>query len=218
MTRQTEIEITAYDWVPEMAQGKVKDMRVRWALNEIGLPYRVRLVVGAGNDKSAEHLAEQPFGQVPIYIEGDISLFETGAILLHIGDKDERLLPRDEIGRARAIGWMFAALNSVEPYAQVLSIVGRTASGKDWQEEAEDAVRPLLIKRLAQLSSALGERHWLEDRFTLGDLLMMDVLRTITEPDLVSVHPNLAAYVARGEARPAFQRALAAHMEVFADA
>jgi glutathione S-transferase len=215
MTKDADIEITAFDWVPEIAQGKVKDMRVRWALDEIGLPYGVRLVGGAGSDKSAEHLAEQPFGQVPVYKEGDLTLFESGAILLHVGEKDERLLPGDEIGRARAIGWMFAALNSVEPYAQVLSIVGRTAEGKDWQDEAKDAVRPYLIKRLVQLSSALDDREWLEGRFTLGDLLMIDVLRTIAEPDLVSAHSNLAAYVARGQSRPAFQSALTAHMAVF---
>ena len=215
MSDKPDIEITAFDWVPEMAQGKVKDMRVRWALGEIDLPYRQRLVSGAGSDKSAEYLAEQPFGQVPVYKEGGLTLFESGAILLHIGEKDERLLPRDSDARARAIGWMFAALNSIEPYAQVLAVVSRTAEGKDWQGAAKDAVRPLIAKRLAQLSSALGNRPWLEDRFTIGDLMMIDVLRTISEPELVAEHSNLSAYVESGTSRPAFKAAMAAQLAAY---
>jgi glutathione S-transferase len=209
------IEVTAYDWVPAMAQGRVKDLRVRWALEEIGLPYRVRLVGGAGAEKSPEHLADQPFGQVPIYREDGLTLFESGAILIQIGEKDERLLPRDPAGRARAIGWAFAALNSIEPFLGTLTLLRFFAEGKPWQEEAKTAVRPLAVMRLAQLATALGDRDWLEDRFTIGDLLMVDVLRNVPEPGLLAAHPNLAACVERGTARPAFKTALTAQMAVF---
>ena len=209
------IEVTAYDWVPEMAQGRVKDLRVRWALEEIGLPYRVRLVGGAGAEKSPEHLADQPFGQVPVYREDGLTLFESGAILIQIGEKDERLLPRDPAGRARAIGWAFAALNSIEPFLGTLTLLRFFAEGKPWQEEAKAAVRPLAVMRLAQLATALGDRDWLEDRFTIGDLLMVDVLRNVPEPGLLAAHPNLAAYVERGTARPAFKTAFTAQMAVF---
>lgn len=209
------IEVTAYDWVPEMAQGYVKDLRVRWALEEIGLPYRVRLVGGAGAEKSPEHLADQPFGQVPVYREDGLTLFESGAILIQIGETDERLLPRDAAGRARAIGWAFAALNSIEPFLGTLTLLRFCAEGKPWQDEAKAAVRPLAVMRLAQLATALGDREWLEDRFTIGDLLMVDVLRSVPEPDLLAAHANLAAYVERGTARPAFRAAWAAQLAVF---
>jgi len=209
------IEVTAYRWVPEMARGFVKDMRLRWALEEIGLPYRVRLVGGAGGDKSSEHLADQPFGQVPVLREGDLTLFESGAILVHLGDKDERLLPRDRVARARAIGWVFAALNSVEPFLQSLLLVRFGGTGQDWQARAMDAVRPYAEKRLGQLAAALGPRDWLADRFSIGDLVMADVLRAAPEPELVAVHPNLAAFVERATARPAFRAAMAAQLADF---
>ena len=212
------IEITAFKWVPKMGRGRVKDMRVRWALEEIGRPYRVRLVGGAGGEKSRQHMADQQFGQVPVYKEGGLTLFESGAILIHIGEKDERLLPRDPDARARAIGWAFAALNSVEPFAQTLFFMGFLADGKDWQGEAKDLARPFLTMRLAQLSQRLGEREWLEDRFTIGDLLMIDVLRAGTPPELIAPHPNLVAYVERGKSRPAFNAALAAQLANFAEA
>ncbi|QMW23025.1 glutathione S-transferase family protein [Sandaracinobacteroides saxicola] len=215
-----DIEVTAYGWVPDMARGRVKDCRIRWALEEIGLPYRVRLVGGAGGGggvKSPEHLADQPFGQVPVYKEGGLTLFESGAILLHIGAKDARLLPREDGARARAIGWAFAALNSIEPFAQMLFVMGWLADGKPWQDEAGDLVRPFLETRLAQLSVALGGREWLDGRFTIGDLLMVDVLRAQAPPALVAAHPNLADYVARGTARPAFRAAHAAQLADFRD-
>lgn len=210
------IEITAYEWVPPLAVGRVRDMRVRWALEEIGVPYREKLVGGAGGTKSADHLAEQPFGQVPVYKEAGLTLFESGAILIHIGEKDERLLPRDPTGRARAIGWAIAALNSVETMTQMLFVVGFVGAGQDWQGAAKAAVRPFAEKRLAQLSTELGDREWLENRFTIGDLLMIDVLRVIGDPSLLARHPNLLAYVERGTARPAFQAALAAQLAAFA--
>ncbi len=210
-----EIEVTAYKWVPDMARGRVKDMRARWALEEIGLPYRVRLVGGAGDKKSPELMTDQPFGQVPVYKEGGLTLFESGAILIHIGEKDERLLPRDPEARAQAICWAFAALNSVEPFAQTLFFMGLLADGKDWQGEAQDLARPILEMRLAQLAQRLGDNEWLERCFTIGDLLMIDVLRAATPPELIAPHPNLAAYVERGTARPAFKAALAAQLADF---
>jgi glutathione S-transferase len=209
------IEVTAYEWVPPMVHGKVKDMRVRWALEEIGLAYRERLFGGAGGEKVPEHFTVQPFGQVPVYREGQLTLFESGAILLHIGEKDERLLPREEAARGRAIAWMFAALNSIEPFMQMLFVVGYLTEGKDWQSEARDLVRPFAEMRLKQLSDALGDRDWLEGRFTLGDLLMIDVLRTQPPADLLAQYPNLLAYIERGTSRPAFKAAMAAHLAVF---
>jgi glutathione S-transferase len=213
------IEVTAYEWVPPMAHGFVKDLRVRWALEEIELPYRERLVGGAGGsdaDKSAAHFADQPFGQVPVLKEDGLTLFESGAILMHIGEKDERLLPRDPAMRKRAIGWMIAALNSIEPFSQTLLLMGFVADGKDWQSEAKAATRPFVEMRLAQLAKALGTREWLEDRFTIGDLVMIDVLRAMPEFELVTVHRNLAAYVERGISRQAFKAAMAAQLAVFA--
>lgn len=209
------IEITAYKSVPETVRGRVKDMRVRWALEEIGLPYRTRLVGGAGGEKSTEHMADQPFGQVPVYKEDGLTLFESGAILIHIGEKDERLLPRDDAGRKRAVGWAFAALNSIEPFMQMLFVMGFVADGKDWQGEAKDLARPFAVMRLAQLSAALGDRDWLEGRFTIGDLLMIDVLRCMTPSELIAAHPNLVAYRDRGTSRPAFKAALAAQLADF---
>lgn len=210
------IEITSFEWVPEQARGYVKDLRIRWALEEIGLPYRERLLAGAGGEKSSEHMTDQPFGQVPVYKEGDVSMFESGAILLHIGERDERLLPREARSRARAISWMFAALNSVEPFVQTLLLVRHASEGQDWQDAAQDSVRPFAQMRLSQLSSALGDREWLEDRFTIGDLLMIDVLRAAPEDELVTAHPNLAAYVERGTMRPAFKAAMAAQLAALA--
>jgi len=215
-----DIEVTALAWVPAQARGYVKDMRVRWALEEIGLPYRVRLVGsigGIGGEKSPEHIADQPFGQVPVYKENGLTLFESGAILIHIGEKDARLLPRDPAARARAIGWMMAALNSVEPFSQTLFFMGFVGADKPWQDEAKDAVRPFAETRLAQLSAALGDKEWLEGPFTIGDLVMIDVLRAVPEYDLVAAHPNLAAYVERGTARPAFKAAMAAQLADFTD-
>jgi glutathione S-transferase len=210
-----EIEVTAYRWVPEMARGFVKDLRVRWALEEIGRPYRVRRVGGVFGQKEAAHLADQPFGQVPVYKEAGLTLFESGAILIHIGEHDERLLPRDSTARARAIGWLIAALNSVEPMVQMVFMAGIVGEGQPWKDAAQDAMRPFAVMRLEQLSRALGNREWLGDRFNIGDLVMADVLRAVSEPALLETHENLAAYVARATARPAFQRAMTAQLADF---
>lgn len=209
------IEITAYSSAPQPARGRVKDLRIRWALEEIGLPYRVRLIGDVFADKPQGYLTDQPFGQVPVYKEDGLTLFESGAILIHIGAKDERLLPRDTVGHGRALSWTFAALNSIEPMMQTLFLLGFVAEGKDWQDAAKDAVRPFAEKRLAQLSRSLGGRQWLEDQFTIGDLMMIDVLRTAPEPQLITAHPNLAAYVERGTSRSAFKAAMAAQLADF---
>lgn len=204
-------EITAYRSVPDFAYGRIKDIRVRWALDEIGQPYRTRLIGGIFEDKAPTYLADQPFGQVPVYKEGDLTLFETGSILIHIGEADARLLPRDAKGRGRAISWMIAALNSVEPMIQTLVVLTVKGQGTDWLAGALEAAKPFAEQRLSRLSEALGDRDWLEDRFSIGDIVMVDVLRN-ANPALLAPHPNLAAYVARGKARPAFQSAMTAHL------
>jgi glutathione S-transferase len=157
------------------------------------------------------YLADQPFGQVPVYKEDGVTLFESGAILIHIGEKAEHLLPRDVEGRGRAISWLIAALNSVEPPIQTLVVIDVFGESKDWHEGAKAAALPFAEKQVAYLSRWLGDREWLESRFTIGDLAMIHVLRDAEE--LIEPHPNLVAYVGRGTSRPAFQRALAAHLE-----
>jgi glutathione S-transferase len=210
------IEVTAYRWIPPFAHGFVRDLRVRWALEEIGLSYRERLIGGAFEEKPQDYLADQPFGGVPVYKEGGLTLFESGAILIHIGEKDERLLPRDAVGRGRAISWMIAAQNTIEPMVQMLVLLRVAAQGKDWKEAAQDAARPFAQKKLAQLSRLFGEREWLEGEFTIGDLMMIDVLRNARKSDLLAAHPNLTAYVERGTARPAFKQALKNQLAAFA--
>jgi glutathione S-transferase len=214
------IEVTALAWVPHFARGFVRDLRVRWALEEIGLPYHVRLIGGvpgmaSGPMRPENYLADQPFGQVPAYKEGALCLFESGAIVLHIGAKDEGLLPRDEARRGRAIAWTFAALNSIEPHTFMLAALTIFFRDEPWSAEARAALRPLVAQRLAHLSAALGDNEWLEGSFTIGDLLMVDVLRAIPDQALVAAHPNLAGYVARGTARQAFKRAIAAQLADF---
>lgn len=204
------IEITAYKAVPEFAQGHIKDVRVRWALEEIGVPYATRLIGGIFAEKPEGYQDDQPFGQVPVYKEDGITLFESGSILIHIGEKDERLLPRDAERRGRAISWMIAALNSVEPPLQTLVVVDVFGEGKNWHEGAKEAALPFAKKQIAAISNWLGNREWLENRFTIGDLVMIHVLREADE--LLHAHPNLVAYVERGTSRPAFKAALAAHL------
>ena len=211
-----QIEITAYQSVPPFAEGRIKDLRVRWALEEIDRPYRERLIGGIFEDKPVEYLADQPFGQVPVYKEGALTLFESGAILLHLGEQDERLLPRDAVRRGRAISWMIAALNSVEPTLQTLVVLSVAGAEQDWREPAMDAARPFAAKRLAQLARALGDRDWIDDSFTIGDLMAIDVLRAAPIA-MLAAHPNLAAYVERGTQRPAFGRALAAQLAAYAN-
>ena len=208
------IEISAFNWVPDFARGLVRDLRVRWALEEAGLDYRVRLY-DAATPRPEDYFLEQPFGQVPIFIEDDVHMFETGAIVLHLGARSETLLPRDEIGRARATCWVVAALNSVEPLIQQLAGIDLFNANEDWARQRRPEVVRLVRERLARLAAHLGDKDYLEERFTAGDLIMTTVLRNLRHTDLVAENAKLAAYVARCEARPAFARALAAQMDDF---
>ena len=210
-----EVEITAFRWVPSFASGLVRDLRIRWALEEIGRPYRVRLL-DALNPRAAEYFQEQPFGQVPAYRDGQVQLFESGAILVHLGLTDERLLPEDMSGNMRGIAWLVAALNSVEPMIFELISIDIFNREQEWTKERRPQVIERIQARLKLLSDALGDSEWLEGRLTIGDLMMVSVLRNLRHTNLVAEQPNLGAYVARGEARPAFQRALADQLAVFA--
>ena len=208
------VEITAFSWVPEFAQGLVRDLRIRWALEEIDRPYRVRLL-DALNPRPADYFHEQPFGQVPAYCDDEVQLFESGAILIHLGLGDERLLPGDAEGRGRAIAWLIAALNSVEPMIFELINIDIFNRGQDWTRERRPQVVERIEARLQLLAEALDDRDWFEDRFTIGDLMMVSVLRNLRHTDIVAGQPRLAALVERGGARPAFQRALADQLAVF---
>lgn len=207
-------EITAFRWVPDFAAGLVRDLRIRWALEEIGRPYRVRLL-DALNPRPADYFLEQPFGQVPAYRDDEVQLFESGAILIHLGLSDRRLLPEDGNGRGRAIAWLIAALNSVEPMIFELINIDIFNRGQDWTRERRPQVVEKVEARLKLLADALGKRDWFEDDFSIGDLMMVSVLRNLRHTGLVAGEPRLAALVARGEARPAFQRALADQLAVF---
>lgn len=209
-------EVTAYRWVPDFAQGLVRDLRVRWALEEIGRPYRVRLL-DVTKPRPDEYFCEQPFGQVPAFRDEEVQLFESGAILIHIGMQDERLLPKDHAQKMRAIAWVIAALNSVEPAIFPLLMINVFNKGEAWTEEARPKFMERLDSRLKCVSDALGDKEWLEDRFTIADLLLVTVLRQLRGGHALDQYPNLVAFVARGEARPAFKRALADQLAVFAE-
>jgi glutathione S-transferase len=208
------IKITAFNWVPPFAQGVVRDLRVRWALEEAGLPYRVRLL-SAVAERPQDYFLEQPFGQVPVFVEGDMHLFETGAILLHLGERSEALLPRDPIGRARATCWLIAALNSVEPMLFELVNIDIFNPDKAWAKERRPEAEQNVRRRIGRVADWLGDKEYLEDRFTVADLMMTTVLRGLRHTRIVADYPNLAAYQARCEGRPAFGRALAAQMADF---
>jgi glutathione S-transferase len=216
------IRVTAFRWVPPFAQGLVRDLRVRWALEEAGLPYETRLI-GFEDRDTPEHRARQPFGQVPAYEEegetgaDTLELFESGAIVLHIAERSAALLPSDPAARARAVQWMFAALNSIEPHVQAFGLIAGFFKNEECAKLRRPSAQEMAEKRLDELAARLGEREWLDGQFTAGDLLMVSVLRILRETDLVSGRPTLAAYQARGDARPAFQRALAAQLAPFAE-
>ena len=209
------IRISAFNWVPDFARGQVRDLRVRWALEEAGLPYEVRLLE-QGEQSSPEYCELQPFGQVPVLEEDGLVLFETGAIVLHIGERSEVLLPKDPAARIRATQWLIAALNSVEPFIMNLASLDFFYRNEDWAKPARPAAVERVEKRLAMLSDALGEKPYLDgDCFTAGDLLMATVLRILKHTDIVSSDARLAAYVERCTSRPAFKRALDAQMADF---
>jgi glutathione S-transferase len=206
------IEITAFRWVPEFAQGVVRDLRARWALEEAGLDYRVRLL---DQERPPEYLLEQPFDQVPCFSDGQVKIFETGAIVQYVGEKSEALLPRDPQGRYRAIQWTYAALNSVEPALINLLLIDVFFTGEEWAKLRRPGAADFARLKLKRVSDWLGDKEWLEGRFTIGDLIMTTTLRFLRHTDLVSEFPNLAAYLKRSEARPAFQQALSDQLAVF---
>lgn len=211
------ITITAFERSPDGGKGLARDTRVRWALEEAGLPYEVRLVSFAGM-KEAAHLAVHPFGQIPTYEEGDLALFETGAIIFHIADRHAGLLPEDPGARARAITWMFAALNTVETPILDLQTAKFAEGDKPWAQERLPLVVDRIRARLRQLADRLGDAKWLDGAFSAGDLLMVSVLLRLRMSGILDEFPTLAAYVARGEARPAYQRAFAAQLAINAPA
>jgi len=206
--------ITAFARSPDRGRGLARDMRVRWALEEVGQPYEVRLVSFKAMKEPA-HLALHPFGQIPTYEEGDLALFESGAIILNIAERHAGLLPDDPNGRARAIAWMFAALSTVEPPIVERSMAVLFEKDKSWHQERLPMLEDRVRVRLGELASRLGKSDWLDGAFSAGDLLMVTVLRRLDGSGLVEKFPNLSAYVARGEARPAYQRAFAAQLTVF---
>lgn len=206
-----EIEVTAFNWVPPFAAGLVRDLRVRWALEEAGRSYRERLL-DATTKRPEGYLREQPFGQVPVYREPGVTLFESGAIVLHVAEGCETLMPADPTGRARTTGWLIAALNSVEPPIAELAAIDLFHAEEEWTRARRPVVERDVLERLGQLSDWLGDRDFLEERFTAGDLMMSTVLRILRHTDLVSRLPRLQRYQARCEARPAFERALAAQL------
>jgi glutathione S-transferase len=209
------IRLTAFKWVPPLAQGLVKDLRVRWALEEAGLEYEENLLA-VGEHKSAAYRAIQPFGQVPVYEEDGLTLFETGAIIMHLGQRCPTLLPSDAARRARTVAWMFAAMSSVEPDLQNLATIDLFCADEDWAKQRRPAAERAAQSRLDGLASALEGRDYLEHEFTGADLLMSTVLRILRHTDLVRNMPVLAAYQSRCEMRPAFKRALAAQLAPFA--
>ncbi|QHP68461.1 glutathione S-transferase family protein [Bradyrhizobium sp. LCT2] len=206
--------ITAFESSPDRGRGQARDMRVRWALEEVGQPYDVRLVSFAAMKQPA-HLALHPFGQIPTFEDGDLTLFESGAIVLHIAERHDGLLPKDADARGRAIAWMFAALNTLEPPIVELGMALLFERDKSWYEARLPMLQDRVRTRLGELSARLGDADWLDGAFSAGDLMMVTVLRRLNTSGLLDEYPDIAAYVARGEARPAFRRAFEAQLAVF---
>ena len=212
------ITISAFKWVPEFAQGLVRDLRVRWALEEAGLPYRTRLLEQGDQDKP-DYRAVQPFGQVPIFEEDGLVLFESGAIVLHIGERCETLLPKNTGARARATQWLIPALNSIEPFLMNVAVIDIFYANEEWAKLRRPGAVEFAHRRLSGLSKSLGEKPYLDgDRFTAGDLMMTTVLRMLRHTDIVTSDKRLAAYVERCTARAAFRRALDAQIGDFEEA
>jgi glutathione S-transferase len=206
--------ITAFESSPDEGQGLARDMRVRWALEEVGRPYEVRLV-SFREMKEPAHRARHPFGQIPTYKEGDLVLFESGAIVLYIAERHPGLLPNEPNARARAIAWMFAALSTVEPPIVDLEVAMLLERSKSWFKERLPFIEGRIRDRLGDLAARMGKADWLDGEFSAGDLLMVHALRRLEGSGLLEEYPVLTAYVARGEARPAYRRAFAAQRAVF---
>jgi glutathione S-transferase len=206
--------ITTFAWVPEFARGFVRDLRPRWAFEEVGQPYAVRLIADA---KTPEHRRLQPFGQVPTYEDDEVSMFESGAIVLRIAMRAGQLIPADAAGHMRALQWVAAALNSVEPFVMAVAVNDIFEADREWSKARHGKVIGDLQARLGDLEAALGEKAWLEgDLFTVGDLMMISVLGGLRKTDVLGAFPRLASYVARGEGRPAHRKAMADQMALYA--
>jgi glutathione S-transferase len=208
------ITLSAFRWVPPLAQGLVRDLRVRWALEEAGIPYQERLI-GPEDQATAAYRALQPFGQVPAIETENLKLFESGAIVIHIAEKSDALMPSDPIGRARTSAWIFAALNSVEPQIQNLAELDLFHAREAWAPMRRPMALEAAQKRLAAVENWLGNRDYLEERFTAADLMMTTVLRILRHTDVVSGRPALKAYLERCESRPAFKKAMTDHLRPF---
>jgi glutathione S-transferase len=212
------ITISAFRWVPEFAHGQVRDLRARWALEEAGIPYKTRLLK-QGDQDNPDYRALQPFGQVPILLDGDFTLFESGAIVLYIGERSETLLPKDPVARAHATQWLIAALNSIEPFLMNVALLDLFYANEEWAKLRRPGAVDFAKRRLAGLSKSLGTNPYLDgDRFTAGDLMMTTVLRILNHTDIVTSDKRLTAYIDRCTARPAFKRALDAQVGDFREA
>jgi glutathione S-transferase len=212
------ITISAFKWVPDFAQGQVRDLRARWALEEAGIPYKTRLLEQGDQDKP-QYRALQPFGQVPILEDDGFALFESGAIVLYIGERSETLLPRDPAARARAAQWLIAALNSIEPFLMNVALIDLFYTNEEWAKLRRPSAVEFAKRRLASLSKSLGDKPYLDgERFTAGDLMMTSVLRILKHTDIVTSDKRLADYIERCTARPAFKRAFDAQIGDFRQA
>jgi glutathione S-transferase len=210
------IQVTAFKWVPPFAQGSVRDIRVRWALEEAGLGYDDHLI-GFEDQATPAYRAMQPFGQVPAYRDDKVEMFESGAIVLWIAQNSDQLMPADDAGRAMVMTWLFAAMNSVEPFVGQLAGIDLFHAEEDWAKARRPQVEAVLRQRLADLQAALGDRRWFAgEAFSAADILMTHVLRDLRHTDMLADYPALKDYVARAEARPAFKRALADQLKPFA--
>jgi glutathione S-transferase len=209
------ITVSAFKWVPEFARGQVRDLRARWALEEAGLPYKTRLLEQGDQDK-ADYRALQPFGQVPVIDDDGLVLFESGAIVLHIGERCETLLPKESGARARAVQWLIAALNSIEPFVLNVALIDLFYANEEWAKQRRPGAVQFVQRRLSALAKSLGDKPYLDgNRFTAGDLMMTTVLRILSHTDIVTSDKRLAAYIERCTSRPAFKRALDAQMGDF---
>jgi glutathione S-transferase len=208
------ITLYAFKWVPDFAQGLVRDLRVRWALEEAGIPYGTKLL-GQEDKEAPAYRNIQPWGQVPVIEDGSLVLFESAAIVQYLADRSETLSPRDPAGRAKVAQWLFAAMNSVEPHVANLANLDLFHAKEEWAKARRPGQEAFTRMKLSSLATRLDGRVWLENRFTAADLLMVTVLRILRHTDIISADPVLGPYLARGEARPAFQRALAAQLAPF---
>jgi glutathione S-transferase len=209
------LRITTYNWVPVFAQGYVRDLPLRWACEEMSLPYELRLITRQDKD-SKEHRKLQPFGQVPVLEDGDVTIFESGAILLHLGEKSEILLPKEASKKARARTWVFAALNSIDPVVREFRAAADNADKQEWAKLRQPQALENMKNRLRELNQWLQGREFLEEQFSVGDMMMTIMLRNI-EPEILAEFPEVAKLQATCEARPAFQKALAAQLKTFAE-